>query len=106
MDESRKYDSHFRSPLPPQRRSRRSVVRMIMQYVIRDLEDHELGRADDARSAWDLIEVQWSPDAAAVAIDGTMVRGWMRFASLLEAAGEVVIVCYGRHVGGVAVEDW
>jgi hypothetical protein len=40
-----------------------------VQYIVRDLEDRELGRANDARSAWDMIEVEW-PDAVVSSLAG------------------------------------
>lgn len=75
-----------------------------MQYIIKDLYDHELGRANDARSAWALIEAEWS-DAVAVGLDGTRARGWMMLATLLENTGEVVIVRYNRQVRGVSTME-
>lgn len=74
-----------------------------MQYIIRDLKDHELGRANDARSAWQLIEDQW-PDASAQILGGTWFRGWMQLAIHL-SAGEALILRNGRTVGVVSAEE-
>lgn len=74
-----------------------------MQYVVRDTNDRELGRANDARSAWDLIEAEWQ-DAVAFTLDGTRARGWMPMAALLQEEGEVVILEYERMVGGVEID--
>ena len=75
-----------------------------MQYIVKDLEDHELGCANDARSIWDLIEAEWS-DAVAIGLDGTRAKGWMMLTTLLEKTGEAVIVRYNRQVGGVTIEE-
>jgi hypothetical protein len=72
-----------------------------MQYVIWDLEDLELGRANDARSARQLIKDQW-PDASAQILGGPWFRGWMHLAVHL-SAGEALILWNGRTVGGVSV---
>ncbi len=71
-----------------------------MQRIIRDLYDRELGRANDARSAWAFIEAEW-PDVVAVGHNGTQTRGCMILATLLEEAGEAVSVRFNRQIGGV-----
>lgn len=73
-----------------------------MQYVIRDLEDRELARANDARSAWDLIEAEW-PDAVVSSLTGPPVRGWIKLSMVMED-GEAVISRHGQAVGGVTVD--
>jgi len=75
-----------------------------MQYIIKDLDDHELGRANDAPSTWDFIEAEW-PDAVAVSLDGERARGWMMLSTLLEKTSEAVIVRFNRQVGGVIIEE-
>jgi hypothetical protein len=74
-----------------------------MQYVIRDLEDRELGRANDARFAWQLIENQW-PDASAQILGGPWFHDWMHLTIHL-TAGEALILWNGRTVGGVSVVE-
>jgi hypothetical protein len=75
-----------------------------MQYLIRNLEDREIGRANDARSAWALIDAQW-PDAAACILGGPWFRGWMQLSVQLPA-GEALIIRNGKTVGGGMVEEW
>jgi hypothetical protein len=71
-----------------------------VQYVIRDLDDRELNRVNDARSAWDLIEAKW-PDAVVSSLSGPPVRGWMKLSMVMEG-GDVVVLRHGRAVGGHA----
>jgi hypothetical protein len=73
-----------------------------VQYIVKDLEDRELARANDARSAWDLIEAEWS-DAVVTSFGGSPVRGWMKLSIVMED-GEAVIMRYGKPVGGITVE--
>jgi hypothetical protein len=69
-----------------------------MQYIVKDLEDREIGWADDARSAWDLIGTKWS-DPVVSSLAGPPVRGWMKLSAALKD-GEAVIMRHGRAVGG------
>jgi hypothetical protein len=75
-----------------------------MQYVVRDLEDLEVGRSLDARSAWETIARRW-PEAGVCGLDGRSVRGWMRMMTVLQEAEEASITRGGRTVGRVALED-
>jgi hypothetical protein len=75
-----------------------------MQYVVRDLEDLEVGRSRDARSAWETIARRW-PEAVVSGRNGLSVRGWMRMTSVLQEAEEASITRGGRTVGRVAIED-
>jgi hypothetical protein len=75
-----------------------------VQYVIKDLEDRELARVNDARSAWDMIEAEW-PDAVVSTLTGPPVRGWMKLSAFMED-GEAEIMRHGKAVGGVTVEAW
>lgn len=94
---------HFRPPLADSH-LKSCLSLTIMQYVIKNLNDRELGRANDARSAWALVEMEWS-DAVAVSLDGTRAKGWMMLATLLERTGEAVIICYHRQIGDVTIEQ-
>ncbi len=76
--------------------------RTITQFVIRDLEDNEIGRANDASSAWDHIEVKW-PDARACVLGGTWTKGWTKLHQHLQE-GEALILRLGRPVRGVRTE--
>jgi hypothetical protein len=75
---------------------------LIVQYVIRDLDDRELNRANDARSAWEAIEARW-PDAMVSSIAGPPVRGWMKLSMLMEE-GDAVVLRHGKAVGGVVID--
>lgn len=75
-----------------------------MNAFIKDAEDGELDRANDARSASQLIEARW-PGAVIVSSDGAMVRGWMNLSILLRENMNAEIVVDGRAVGTVEVEE-
>jgi hypothetical protein len=68
-----KASPHFRTPLPATHVNP-SPLPEVVKYIVKDLEDLELGRANDARSAWDLIEVDWS-DAVVTSLGGPPVQG-------------------------------
>jgi hypothetical protein len=74
-----------------------------VQYIIRDLDDRELNRTNDARSAWDLIEAEW-PDSVVSSLTGPPVRDWIRLDTALQDAGAVVVLVHDRTVVGVAIE--
>jgi hypothetical protein len=72
-----------------------------VQYIIRDIDDRELNRANDARSAWEFVEAKW-PDAVVSSLAGPPVRGWMKLSMVMQD-GETVILRHGRAVGGVSI---